>query len=227
MIDQSDLAIAVDLTTNLSSSEQQVRDARSGEGFGVLTEIDVQATLKSKLGVDTPGSGFLGICNPPWHTPPPPQTPAWVSSRPATSCSARTGAVPRASSSPDLMTVLRLVDRRAVAEVASEARDRICGWRNSSLPLTIRPPTAPSRRGAMDPRSWNDRNSTAHGIWSAAPNQFIKTEAEGLAPGRALDLGTGEGRNAIWLAERGWHVTAVDWRPPPPDHTLTDFALTR
>ena len=38
-------------------------------------------------------------------------------------------------------------------------------------------------------------------------------ELAGLGPGRALDLGTGEGRNAIWLAEHGWRVTAVDFSP--------------
>ena len=36
-------------------------------------------------------------------------------------------------------------------------------------------------------------------------------EADGLAPGRALDLACGEGRNAIWLAERGWQATGVDF----------------
>ena len=41
--------------------------------------------------------------------------------------------------------------------------------------------------------------------------RFLVEEVVGLAPGRALDLACGEGRNALWLAERGWQVTAVDF----------------
>src|SRR5262249_56447890 len=41
--------------------------------------------------------------------------------------------------------------------------------------------------------------------------RFVVSELAGLRPGRALDLATGEGRNAVWLAEQGWQVTAVDY----------------
>jgi 2-polyprenyl-3-methyl-5-hydroxy-6-metoxy-1,4-benzoquinol methylase len=47
--------------------------------------------------------------------------------------------------------------------------------------------------------------------WSAQPNQFFAAEVATLPSGKALDLRTGEGRNAIWLAEQGWDVTAVDF----------------
>jgi SAM-dependent methyltransferase len=47
-------------------------------------------------------------------------------------------------------------------------------------------------------------------MWSGRPNGRLVAEVEGLAPGRALDVGCGEGADAIWLAERGWSVTAVD-----------------
>ena len=43
------------------------------------------------------------------------------------------------------------------------------------------------------------------------PNQFVAEQLDGLPPGRALDLASGEGRNSVWLAERGWSVTAVDF----------------
>ncbi len=43
------------------------------------------------------------------------------------------------------------------------------------------------------------------------PNQFVAAEVAGLPPGRALDLAAGEGRNSVWLAGRGWSVTAVDF----------------
>ncbi len=63
----------------------------------------------------------------------------------------------------------------------------------------------------MDRAEWNRRYDTAEMLWSPEPNRFLVTETEDMAPGRALDLGSGEGRNAVWLAERGWEVTAVDF----------------
>ncbi len=63
----------------------------------------------------------------------------------------------------------------------------------------------------MDQHGWNDRYAAADLVWSAEPNQFFADAVRDLTPGRALDLGTGEGRNAMWLAERGWDVTAVDF----------------
>jgi SAM-dependent methyltransferase len=58
---------------------------------------------------------------------------------------------------------------------------------------------------------WNRRYEAAELVWSAGPNRFLVSELSDLPPGRALDLACGEGRNAIWLAERGWQVTAVDY----------------
>jgi SAM-dependent methyltransferase len=58
---------------------------------------------------------------------------------------------------------------------------------------------------------WNARYAEQELVWSAGPNRFLVSEAADLVPGRALDLACGEGRNAIWLAERGWDVTAVDF----------------
>ena len=58
---------------------------------------------------------------------------------------------------------------------------------------------------------WDDRYATTELIWGAEPNQFLVREVADLTPGKALDLATGEGRNAIWLAKRGWAVTGVDF----------------
>jgi SAM-dependent methyltransferase len=63
----------------------------------------------------------------------------------------------------------------------------------------------------MDARAWDERYAATELVWSATPNQFVAAELADLRPGRALDLATGEGRNALWLAERGWEVTAVDF----------------
>ena len=63
----------------------------------------------------------------------------------------------------------------------------------------------------MDADGWNRRYAEKELVWSAGPNRFLAAEAADLAPGRALDLACGEGRNALWLAEQGWRVTAVDF----------------
>ncbi len=63
----------------------------------------------------------------------------------------------------------------------------------------------------MKRESWNERYAASDLVWSAEPNRLFAREVQGLAVGRALDLACGEGRNAIWLAEHGWEVTAVDY----------------
>ncbi|QIK05336.1 class I SAM-dependent methyltransferase [Streptomyces sp. ID38640] len=61
-----------------------------------------------------------------------------------------------------------------------------------------------------DQEFWDTRYAESDRIWSGRPNAALVREAGDLAPGRALDLGCGEGADALWLAERGWEVTAVD-----------------
>ena len=63
----------------------------------------------------------------------------------------------------------------------------------------------------MDARAWDERYAATEQVWSRGPNQFVSAELADLPPGRALDLACGEGRNSIWLAQRGWQVTAVDF----------------
>jgi SAM-dependent methyltransferase len=57
---------------------------------------------------------------------------------------------------------------------------------------------------------WDDRYRSHTALWSGDPNPHLVAEAARLTPGTALDVGTGEGADAIWLAGRGWRVTAVD-----------------
>ena len=63
----------------------------------------------------------------------------------------------------------------------------------------------------MDAKEWNDRYAETSLLWSAAPNRWVASELADVPVGRALDLGAGEGRNAVWLAARGFTVTAVDF----------------
>jgi SAM-dependent methyltransferase len=82
------------------------------------------------------------------------------------------------------------------------ARRKLIGRAMSSSALGFR---------VLDRDAWNDRYRTAELVWSVDANQFVVAETADLRPGRALDLAAGEGRNAIWLAERGWAATAVDF----------------
>jgi SAM-dependent methyltransferase len=63
----------------------------------------------------------------------------------------------------------------------------------------------------MDREEWDRRYEGGELLWTAEPNRFLVAEITELAPGRALDLACGEGRNAVWLAGRGWRVTGVDF----------------
>jgi SAM-dependent methyltransferase len=65
----------------------------------------------------------------------------------------------------------------------------------------------------MERDAWDERYAKPDLVWSRQPNKFVFHEVAGMAPGRALDLGAGEGRHAIWLASLGWRVTAVDFSP--------------
>jgi SAM-dependent methyltransferase len=65
---------------------------------------------------------------------------------------------------------------------------------------------APSRRAR-----WDERHAAREPIESFEPDPTLIQEVGSLRPGRALDLGSGDGRNAVWLASQGWQVTAVDF----------------
>jgi SAM-dependent methyltransferase len=65
---------------------------------------------------------------------------------------------------------------------------------------------------------WDARYSARGAMWSGRPNGRLVAEVGGLTPGRALDVGCGEGADAIWLARRGWTVTAID---------VSDVAVSR
>ena len=66
---------------------------------------------------------------------------------------------------------------------------------------------------AVDRESYDELYRSTQSVWSGRPNRQLVVEAADLPPGTALDAGSGEGGDALWLAERGWRVTAVDFSP--------------
>jgi SAM-dependent methyltransferase len=60
------------------------------------------------------------------------------------------------------------------------------------------------------PDFWDERYRSSQRVWSGNPNPQLVAEVAGRPPGRALDVGCGEGADAIWLARTGWTVVAAD-----------------
>ncbi|HEX6976003.1 MAG TPA: methyltransferase domain-containing protein [Vicinamibacterales bacterium] len=73
-----------------------------------------------------------------------------------------------------------------------------------------------TQRDKLEADYWNRFFTTDKGVFNAEPNAFLVSVVEGRKPGRAVDVGAGEGRNAIYLAKLGWDVTAFD----PADKAL-------
>ena len=63
----------------------------------------------------------------------------------------------------------------------------------------------------MDRNGWEERYAASEQTFVRGPNRLVVAEVGPRAPGVALDLATGEGRHAAWLASEGWQVVAVDF----------------
>ncbi|GAA1635458.1 bifunctional NAD(P)/FAD-dependent oxidoreductase/class I SAM-dependent methyltransferase [Actinoplanes couchii] len=81
--------------------------------------------------------------------------------------------------------------------IAEDTRVAVAGYRDRIATM-------------FEENAWEDRYRGKDAIWSGRPNPVLVTEATGLDTGRALDVGCGEGADAVWLARQGWQVTAVD-----------------
>ena len=66
-----------------------------------------------------------------------------------------------------------------------------------------------------DSVDWDAVYAGSEQVWSGDPNSVLVAEVSEVTPGTAVDVGCGEGADAIWLAQRGWRVTAFDVSSTP------------
>lgn len=102
------------------------------------------------------------------------------------------------------------------AELASAALMGDIAAVTDPLHHEAHPYVAPADRPGGPPAAgdgaaeWDERYAGPAPLWSGKPNGALVDEVAALRPGRALDVGCGEGGDAVWLASRGWQVTALD-----------------
>ncbi|MEV0621888.1 bifunctional NAD(P)/FAD-dependent oxidoreductase/class I SAM-dependent methyltransferase [Nonomuraea sp. NPDC050404] len=100
--------------------------------------------------------------------------------------------------------------------IAEETRTAVAAHRAATATtpatatVTADATAAPEGEPVTEEEFWDARYGESERIWSGDPNVVLVREVSDLSPGRALDLGCGEGGDAIWLAGRGWQVTAAD-----------------
>lgn len=118
-------ALSTTVAGTFDDTLQRTRAALADEGFGVLTEIDVHATLKAKLDVDTPPHVILGACRPPLAH-------AALQGEPSVGLLLPCNVVVRDDAAGkthvefmDPIAILQMVDRPEVAELAHEVRGRL------------------------------------------------------------------------------------------------------
>ncbi len=100
-----------------------------------------------------------------------------------------------------------------VTDTRKRPDDRVPGRpvEDAVLHARRRPGAERNRMRAIDRETYDEMYRSAPAVWSGRPNRQLVVEGSELPPGTALDAGCGEGADALWLAERGWRVTAVDF----------------
>ena len=116
-----------------------------------------------------------------------------------------------ATSVPGVFAAGNITDVSMILIASAAHGVRVGAWINAELASADAAAQAQARRdGFFERPAWEERYSGER-VWSGRVNVQLAAEAPSLAPGRALDIGCGEGGDAIWLARQGWQVTAVDF----------------
>jgi uncharacterized protein (DUF302 family) len=118
-------AITVRMRASFAEADAQVRDALKAQGFGVLTEIDVRATMKNKLDVDVPRQVILGACRPQLAHQAMSAAPAIAALLPCNVVVRDAGNDVTVIEAIDPHAMALLEDQAVVAEIATEARTRL------------------------------------------------------------------------------------------------------
>ena len=124
---------SITLSGGFDEVVNRVTDELKAEGFGVLSEIDVQATLKAKLGVEKPPYKILGACNPPLANKALEADPDIGLLLPCNVVVREDGKGLNTVAFMDPQAVLKLVDRKEIAELAVEVRGRLQRVRDALL----------------------------------------------------------------------------------------------
>lgn len=124
---------------------------------------------------------------------------------------------------PGVWVAGNVADLRAQVIGSAAAGVNAAGMINSDLVQEDVQRAVAARRDATGEQAhphhvWDELNRTREQFWSGRPNAVLEQTVAPLPPGKALDLGCGEGGDALWLASRGWQVLGVD---------VSDVALTR
>ena len=113
------------LDADFATAEERATAALKDEGFGILTEIDMQATFKKKLDVEMPGYKILGACNPPLAHRAVQAEPHIGTMLPCNVILRETGSGQTEVSAVDPVASMAAIDNADLAEVAGEVRDRL------------------------------------------------------------------------------------------------------
>lgn len=116
-----------------------------------------------------------------------------------------------ATSVPGVFAAGNITDVSMILVASAAHGTRVGAWINAELAGEDAAAAVAERRASMFERpAWEERYSGDR-VWSGKVNVQLAAEAADLEPGRALDVGCGEGGDALWLAGRGWQVTASDF----------------
>ncbi|SEB59246.1 Thioredoxin reductase [Nocardioides exalbidus] len=116
-----------------------------------------------------------------------------------------------ATSVPGIFAAGNITDVSMILIASAAHGVRVGAWINAELAgEEAAAAVAEKRAHFFEQPAWEERYS-GDKVWSGKVNAQLAAEAADLTPGRALDVGCGEGGDVLWLAERGWEVTASDF----------------